>query len=162
MTGILRPAAGSVSSYTSCAFTATDFNSLAVGSVAVMPTTAAIDNTSNLDDFMDVSFSFVNGSTTTTSISFLSLYLLPLNQDGSTYGDGVTTGSVLPGFQYWLTNAAVKTGATSGATLVGSFPTIWLPRKKFILAIANNLAGALNASAAAAVEYNTTNMNTNG
>jgi hypothetical protein len=161
MTSIIRPIAGNVANYTSCGFTATDFNSLANGSVAVMPTSAAIDNTVNLDDYMDVSFSLVIGGTLTAA-SFLSLYLLPLNQDGTTYGDGIVTGSTLPGVSYWLTNAFGKNGAVSSNTITGTFPTIVLPRKKLILAVANNLGVALNSAAAAAVAFNTTNVNGNG
>jgi hypothetical protein len=162
MTNIIRPIAGAVANYTSCGFTAADFNSLANASVAVMPTTANIDNTTNLDDYIDVSFSFANGATTTVATSFFALFLLPLNQDGTTYGDGATTGSTQPGVSYWVTNANTRSGITSGGTLVGTFPTVWLPRKRFILAIANMTGGALNASAAAAVQYNTTNLNGNG
>jgi hypothetical protein len=161
MTNIIRPVAGTQSAYASCAFTAADFNSLANGSIAIMPTSAAIDNTANLDDYMDVSFSLVTGGTTAAT-SFFSLYLLPLNQDASTYGDNTATGATLTAPSYWMTNAFVKTGITSGTALVGTFPTIWLPRKKFILGIANNLGVALNSSAAAAVQYNTTNINGNG
>lgn len=161
MANIIRPIAGTVSAYTSCGFTATDFNSLANGSQAVMPTGAAIDNTANLDDYMDVSFILTVGGTTTTS-SYLSLYLLPLNQDATTYGDNTTTGSTVTSPSYWMTNAFIKTGITTGNTVVGTFPTIWLPRKKFILGIQNNLGVALNAAAAATVQYNTTNLNSNG
>lgn len=161
MANIIRPVAGAVANYTSCGFTAANFNSLANGSWVLMPTTAAIDNTVNLDDYMDVSFSLVVGGTTTTG-SFFSLYLLPLNQDNTTYGDGSFTGSGVAGASYWMTNAFTQAGITSGNALVGTFPTIWLPRKKFILGIQNNLSVALNAAAAAAVQYNTTNINANG
>ncbi len=161
MANIIRPIAGAVANYTSCGFTAANFNSLANLSFVVMPTTAAIDNTTNLDDYMDVSFSLVTGGTTGT-VSFFSLYLFPLNQDATTYGDNTPTGSILPAPSYWLTNAFAKSGVTSGTALVGTFPTVWLPRKKFILGIVNNLGVALNAAAAAAVQYNTTNINGNG
>lgn len=163
MTNIIRPAPGSVAAYTSCGFTATDFNSLANGSIAIMPTGAAIDNTANLDDYFDVSFSLVNGGTgITVGGSFFSLYLLPLNQDASTYGDGLTTGSVLPAaVPYWLANCGVNKGASS-ATLTGTFMFVPLPAVKFILGIANNLGAALNGAAAATVKYRTWNINGNG
>lgn len=161
MTSIIRPIAGSVATFASCGFTAADFNSLAAAGCAVMPTSAAIDNTVNLDDYLTVSYSLVVGATTTTA-SFLSLFLLPLNQDGSTYGDGTVTGTAQPGVSYWLTNSFVRSGVASGSAVVGSFPAVWLPRAKFVLAIGNNLGGALNAAAAASVSYLTTNLNANG
>lgn len=162
MTFIIRPTAGTVSTYTSCGFTATDFNGLANGSIAIMPTGSAINNATNLDDYINVSFSIVNGVTTTTTASFFALYLLPLNQDGTTYGDGTVTGSTLSGASYWMTNCFVKSGITSGGTLVGSFPAVWMPRAAFILGIANNTNGTLGSSAAATVAYTTTNLNGNG
>lgn len=160
MANIIRPIAGSVASYTSCGFTATDFNSLANLSQAVMPTANAIDNATNLDDYMDVSFVLTVGGSTTVA-SFLALYLMPLNQDGTTYGDTIGTGSVVTGASYWMTNCFVR-ATTTGNTLTGTFPTIWIPRKRFILGIQNNLGVALAAAAAAAVQYNTTNLNGNG
>lgn len=161
MANIIRPVAGAVANYTSCGFVATDFNSLGYLSTILMPTSAAIDNTVNLDNYMDVSFSLVVGGTTTAG-SFFSLYLLPLNQDATTYGDGLSSPSITsPGASYWMTNAFVR-AVTSGTALVGTFPTIWLPRKKFILGITNNLGVSLSVGAAAVVQYNTTNINANG
>lgn len=160
MANTLKLAAGSQSTYTSCGFTASDFNSLAVGSCAVMPTTAAIDNTVNLDDLLTVSFVFTVGGTTPTG-GYFSLYLLPLNQDGTTYGDGTTTGSAVPGINYYVCNAYVKVGVTSGNTVTGTFlPSVPLDRVKFILGIGNNCI-ALNSSAAATVQYNTSVYNLN-
>jgi hypothetical protein len=161
MANIIRPIAGAVPNYVTCGFTATDFNSLGNGFIAIMPTANAIDNTVNLDDYMDVSFSLVTGGSTVAA-SFFALYLMPLNQDGSTYGDSMTTGGTLPASSYWQTNSGVRSGIASGVALVGSFPTVWLPRKRFILGIANNLGVALNSAAAAVVQYNTTNLNGNG
>lgn len=73
---------GGQASYTG-AF-ATELQSLP--STDAVISSVAIDNTTNLDMFIDVSFQC--GSVTTTGSPFLGLYWYPLLQDGSTYGDG--------------------------------------------------------------------------
>jgi hypothetical protein len=159
MSNVIKLLAGAQSSYAAAGFTGTDFNSLADGSVAVA--TSSIDNSTNLDLLLEVSFSLVVGGTTTAN-SYLGLYLLPLNQDGSTYGDSITTGSTLPVPSYWRTNSFAKSGVTSGNAIVGAFPVILMPRSSFRLAVSNRLGVALNASAAASVQYKTSNYNGNG
>lgn len=62
----------------------TELNSLASGNA--IASGAAIDNSSLLDLFMDVSIAL--GSFTPVAPNFLGIYVYPLNQDGSTYGDG--------------------------------------------------------------------------
>jgi hypothetical protein len=74
------------STWTSAGFTASDFNSRANGSVVVATTT--LDNDSGMDLEAEVSFSFEVGGTTTAASRF-DLYILPLNRDGTTLGDGV-------------------------------------------------------------------------
>ena len=162
MASIIRPVIGSsTSAWQSAGFTATDFNTLANGSFVVAA--SAITQSSNLDDFLDVSFSLVVGGTTVAA-SFLSLYLFPLNQDGTTYGDATATGSALPAPSYWQTNAFATIGITSGNAIVGSFPRVFIGdlASDFKLGIVNNLGVALNASAAAVVKYLTINTNGNG
>lgn len=144
--------------YATAGFTATDFNSLASGSVVVAA--SAITNSSSLDLYSMVSFILTMGGTTTAS-SYMSLYLLPLNQDGTTYGDGIATGSTLPSASYLVGNVGVQSGITSGSTIVGTFPTIFLRPTNFKFAVASNLTVALNASAAALVKYITFNENLN-
>lgn len=145
--------------WTSAGFTASDFNSLANGSGVLA--SSAITNSTPLDMLMDVSFSFANGATTTGTGSFFVLYLLPLNQDGSTYGDGYASGSTSPVASYAVASCLVKNGITSGGTLTGTFRGIVLPPGDFKLAIVNQTAGALNASAAATVKYRSYNENLN-
>lgn len=162
MASIIRPIIGSsTTTWVSAGFTAADFNSLANGSLVVAA--SAIAQSANLDDFLDVSFSLVVGGTTTAA-SFLALYLFPLNQDGTTYGDATGTGSALPGVSYWMTNTFAKIGVTSGNAIVGSFPRVFVGdlASDFKLGIVNNLGVALNASAAAVAKYLTINTNGNG
>lgn len=61
-----------------------EINSLVSGNAIL--STLSIDNSGNLDMFCDVSFSL--GSITPSGSPYLGLYLYPLNQDGTTYGDG--------------------------------------------------------------------------
>jgi hypothetical protein len=136
------------SAYASAGMTASSFNSLASGSVVVG--TTAIANAANLYLYGDVSFSLVVGGTTLAT-SYLSLYILPLNQDGTTYGDGTTTGSTAPTSGYLVGSVGVKSGVTSGSAITGTFRGIVQPPTNFYYAIVNNLGIALNASAAATV-----------
>lgn len=75
--------AGAQSAFTS--LMTTELNNLA--NVNSIIGTTAIDNGTNLD--LAAEFSFTSGgSITTTGLPFISLYLYPLNGDGTTYGDG--------------------------------------------------------------------------
>ena len=75
---------GSGLTWTSCGFTASDFNSRADGSVVVAAT--AITNATDLDILIDVSMQAEVGGTTAVT-SYFSLYLLPLQQDGASGPD---------------------------------------------------------------------------
>ena len=161
MANLITLAVGGQSSYASLGFTFTDFNSLANGSTVVA--SSADDNSNNLDDAIEVSFSFANGATTTTAASRFDLYFLPLNQDGSTYGDGSSSGSTLPGASYRIATASIRSGITSGNTLTGTFPIVpWPSRATGKFVIANRTGGALNATSAAAVKYRGYRFNANG
>lgn len=95
--------AGAVA-WTSCF--GTELNSLVSGNAVL--SSVQIDNSANLDMFMDVSFSL--GSITPTGTPYFGLYWYPLNQDGSTYGDGrfSTTTTALPPQNYYLGFAGVN------------------------------------------------------
>ena len=147
------------STWTSAGFTASDFNSRANGSVVVAAT--ALDQDTSLDLDIEVSFSVEVGGTTTTASRF-DLYILPLNQDATTYGDNAATGTTIPAATYWVTSAVVKTGITAGNAVVGTFPRVPLPAADVKLAIVTNMGAALDASANAAVQYRTVNRNLNG
>lgn len=144
--------------YATAGFTAANFNSLASGSVVVA--SSAITNTSALDIYADVSFVLTVGGTTTAT-SYLILYLLPLNQDGTTYGDNTANGTTLPGAGYQVASVQVLSGVTTGNTIVGTFRGVVLPPGNFKWAIGSELGIALNASAAATVSYRTYNENLN-
>ena len=79
---------------------------------SVLASSAAIANQTALDKFCDVSVSIP--SVTTAGVPYLGVYLYPLNQDGSTYGDGqftAGTGSAaVPGSTYWKGSIAFPVG----------------------------------------------------
>lgn len=145
--------------WATCGFTLTDFNSLASGSCVVAST--GFDNATDQDLLIDLSFSFVVGGTTLTS-SIIAAYLLPLNQDGSTYGDGTATGSALPAVGYHQGQIAPKVGVTSGNAITGTIQRILLPPGAGKLAIGSVLGVALNSSASAAVKARVYTYTTNG
>lgn len=145
--------------YSTAGFTASNFNSLANGSCVVAA--SAIANGTALDLFADVSFVLTVGGTT-LSTSYLTLYILPLNRDGTTFGDNAATGSTPPVGSYIAASLAVPAGVASGSTIVGTFRNIVLPPRNFKFALANNLGVALNAAAAAVVEYSPFSEDLNG
>lgn len=61
------------------------FNALGNGNALISD--LAIDNSSNLDMFADLSW-IAGGTATTASPLYMAFYVYPLLSDGSTYGDG--------------------------------------------------------------------------
>ncbi len=122
----------------------TEINSLAAGSVAV--SSVIIDNTSNLftDGWISASLGSVATGTGSPSLDF---YLLPLNQDGTTYGDGTVSGTVLPGGGYYI-GSITWAASLAAAVQTGQFKiSAEIPPNKFKLAVVNNIGNALAASA---------------
>ena len=157
MANIIKLSAGL--GWTSAGFTASDFNSRANGSFVLA--TSTIDNSTNLDLEAEFSGQWEVGGTTTAA-SYLQLWLMPLNRDGSTWGDGTPTGTNLPGAQYCVASGGVRVGITSGNAVFFTFRSIRLPRGTFRWGLSNHMGAALDASASFAGEFQTTNLNTNG
>lgn len=130
----------------SSALNSTEVNSLANGNAVL--TATQIDNSSALDMFMDVSFSL--GSVTTVGVPILGLYLYPLNEDGTTYGDsrfGTTAAGPPPG-NYLIGQAGLPVGTQA---LTGIFRNLVqgplvIPPAKFKLVLQNSAGVALAAS----------------
>lgn len=142
----------SVGAWTDAGFTAANFNSLADGSGVLAATAISNSTVNQVHERADVSFSLVVGGTTTAN-SYIAVYALPLNQDGSTYGDGYASGAGDPETCYYLGVVGVKSGVASGGTLTGTLELATLPAGDFKLVLVNHLGVALNASAAATVKY---------
>src|SRR4051794_9475755 len=98
MANLVKWAAGGGVGLTATSCFGTEVNSLAAGSVAV--STLVIANGTNLDILANLSFS-VTGTTPATGSPTLDVYLLPLNQDGTTYGDGIASGTTAPSQIYY-------------------------------------------------------------
>ena len=120
----------------------TEINSLANGNAVL--SSVSVTNGTALDMFADVSF--VAGATiTTVAPNFLGVYLYPLNEDGSTYGDGRYGSAAAgpPSANYWVGNIAFN--AASSTTVVGMLEKIVIPPGTFSLVLYNQ-AGATLAS----------------
>jgi hypothetical protein len=87
---------------------------------------------------------------------------LPLNQDGSTYGDGYASStSTQPSAQYAIGSLGTKVGVTSGNTVTGTLYGVNLPPGDFKLAFGNNLGIALSGTASLTLKVRTYNTNLN-
>lgn len=136
----------------SSALNSTELNSLANTDAVLIAT--QIDNSSALDIFADVCF--ILGSVTSTGSPVIGIYLYPLLEDGSTYGDGRGTGSgsaFIPPAAYWCGNAALPAGTQA---LTGIVSRIILPPAKFKFLLYNS-AGVALASSGNSVFYRTYN-----
>lgn len=146
--------AGGVSAWTPISLTASDFNSLADGSFALL--TGTIDNGTNLDLMAEIAAEVTVGGTTVAR-SCMPLFLLPQHQDGTTYGDGTATGSSPPNSAYWCGTLGARVGVTSGnvCRMVTPRPFL-LTRGVHKLGVQNKLTVALHSTASAAFWLRTT------
>jgi hypothetical protein len=120
----------------------TEINSLASGSYAL--SSIIIDNTTGLltDGTISVALGSVAPSASGASLAF---YWQPLNQDGTSYGDGTPTGSVVP-VQNYIGSISWPTSATASA-LTGFLQVERIvPATSFKLGVVNLLGSALAAS----------------
>ncbi len=134
----------------------TEINSLASGSYAL--SSIIIDNTSGLltDGWLSVALGSVAPSAAGASLAF---YLQALNQDGTTYGDGVASGTVLPVSGY-LGSIGWPTSGTAATQTQSMKIEREIPPTKFKLGVVNNLGSALAASGnTIAIALNKLNLN---
>jgi hypothetical protein len=134
----------------------TEIDSLASGSYAL--SSIIIDNTSGLltDGWISMALGSVAPSAATANLEF---FLQQLNQDGSTYGDGIASGTVLPVSGY-IGSISWPTSSTAAAQ-TGTFKIgIEIPPNNFKLGVVNNLGSALAASGnTIAIALNKLNLN---
>lgn len=137
------------------AINAADVNSLANGSSVLSSVSLPNFNGNSLDVFADISISL--GSVTTVAPNYLGIYLFPLNQDGTTFGDGQytagTQSTAVPSPSYWVGNIVVPVGTQ---VLVGNVTRIVLPpgTVKFLI---YNQAGVALAASSNTIQYRTYN-----
>lgn len=145
---------------------ATAINSADMVSMAnantVLSTVADIANGTNLDMFMDVSVALAISSSTIAAGANLAIFLYPLNQDGTTYGDGQLTAGTPAAKTPAMPPVAVipLVAAASQTSLIGTATQIAIPPGSFRLAIRNN-SGFTLTSGTQTVKYRTYNINLN-
>lgn len=135
--------AGATAGWATAGFS-TEVNSVVSGNAILAA--AAIDNSSTLDIFDDVSIS-LGSITPGAGAPYIGLYLYPLNQDGTTYGDGRFGSSAAgpPPSQYYV--GSVPCIASTAGVITGMVRGIVIPpgQWKYVL---YNLAGATLAGSA--------------
>jgi hypothetical protein len=134
------------------AFTASTLDSIVNGNAILSD--VQINNASALDVFCDFSIAF--GSITWAAPSYVGVYLYPLNQDGSTYGDDRfgTSAAGPPSAQYWVGNIANPTGAAANE---GTLLRIIMPPGAFKFVIYNQTGATLASAGANSAKYRTYN-----
>lgn len=112
--------AGAVSAWTAAYTSAATFNSIVSGNAILGD--LVLDNTTNLDMF--AAFSFQGGSVTTVAPAYIGLYLYPLNDDASTYGDGRfgTSAAGPPPSSYYVGNFVFPVGTQALKGVIPPFP----------------------------------------
>jgi len=142
--------------WTSCF--GSEINSVADGNASL--SSAQIDNSSALDMFTDV-MAALGSWGATGAAAFLDLYLYPLNQDATTYGDGRFTSSAAgpPPPQYFAGKGVIIPSVTQSQQLHFRRPDgapIIIPPAKFKLVLYNK-SGATLAASSNTVYYRTYN-----
>ncbi len=130
-------------------------NSLASGNAIQTATPANIDNSTNLDVFMDISIA-LGSITSGAGAPYIGVYLYPQNQDGSTYGDGRfgSTAAGPPPAAYYVGSIPLVASVTQAQE--GTLRGIVLPPGIFTV-ILYNQAGVALASSSNGVKYRTYN-----
>lgn len=134
------------------AFTASTLNSIVNGNAILSD--LQIDNSTALDIFCDVGIQF--GSITAAAPNFIGVYLYPLNQDASTYGDGRfgTSAAGPPPSGYSVGAIGFPTGA---AAFEGVIRGIVLPAGKFKFVVYNQAGATLAGAGGNQLYYRTYN-----
>lgn len=145
-------------------FGTADLTSLANGA-SVMSSATAIANGTNLDQLADVSVEITISSATPTAGANITLWLAPLAQDGSTYGDGsFTAGTQKSAYTpAWFSVQTCPVQSAAATTkMIAYFQGIPLPPVSFTWVIQNNTGQAFSSTAANNVaKFITYNVNDN-
>lgn len=131
----------------------------AVSSLNAVLCSVVVANGTALDVFGDFSISLAS-VTSGAGAPYIGIYLYPLNEDGSTYGDGKfgspATGP--PPTEYFVCSIPVVASVT--AAIVGMCRGILLPPGSFKV-VFYNVAGVATASSGNTVQYRTYNRSIN-
>ena len=130
-----------------------ELNSLAIGNAVQSSVTIA--NATALDLLADLSIS-LGSVTTPAGLPYIGVYLYPLNQDGTTYGDGRFTSSTnaQPPTSYYV--GAIPVPASATGVIVGNLRSIPLLAGSFRFVFYNN-AGVILAASGNTASYRTFN-----
>ena len=121
-----------------------ELNSLANGNAVLSSVTVA--NATPLDMLADLSIS-LGSVTTPAGLPYIGVYLYPLNQDGTTYGDGrfASSTNALPPTAYYA--GTIPVVPSVAAVIVGTLRSIPLLAGSFRFLLYNAAGVALAASA---------------
>lgn len=123
---------------------------------SLLSNAADITNQTALDIFCD--FSIALGSITTAAPNYIGVYLFPLNQDGTTYGDGAFTAGTIstnvPSATYFKGSIILRPAVA--AVQQGTITGIIMPPGSFRFLIQNQ-SGATLATSGNAYKYRTYN-----
>lgn len=138
--------------WTSCF--STEVNSVVTGN-AILSGASAITNGTALDLLCDISIS-LGSITTGAGLPYVGFYIYPLNQDGTTYGDGRFASSAAgpPPTNYYA--GAIPAPASTTGVITGMVRGVWLPTGTFKFVLYNNL-GATLAGSSNTISYRTYN-----
>lgn len=140
--GTIKYVAGTVGLTYANAYTGSTLNSIAAGNAILSD--LQLDNSTNLDLLCDVSIHLASAAF--VAPNFIGVFLYPLNQDATTYGDGQfgSSASGPPPSAYWVGNIPLV-AATQAQN--GTLRRINMPPGKFKLVLWNEGGIALAASA---------------
>jgi hypothetical protein len=129
-------------------FNAADLNSMANGS-SVLSGVSAITNGTSLDQFFDVSFQLTIASNTIAAGANLAMWLFPLMEDGTTFGDASLTAgtqaAITPGLYPKLV-MPLRAGATQTLLFGVNNDPLVMPPGSWLPVLQNNSGFALAAS----------------
>lgn len=148
-----------IDNWVSVTFSAGDLNTLAVGGGAL--STSVYTNSTGLNVFCIASLVVTVGGTTAAG-GHLDVYALPLNQDGSTYGDGyASSSSTVPTSTYFKRAIQPKVGVTASNTVTGETTPFVLAPTDYKFALGNQSI-VLSSTAALTFKITTFVTNLNG
>lgn len=148
--------------WTAC-FAPGDLTSL-VDSKSVLSSAAAITNGTNLDIYADVSVEITVGSATPRAGAYIGIWLAPLQNDGTIYGDGqLVAGTAATYVPPWSPAAIIPIQSTNASTtIIGQANGIILPPGSFNFILYNFTNVTLSSTAANnTCKFRTYNINLN-
>lgn len=131
------------------------------GSNTVLSSVAGIANGTNNDQFMDISCELTIASSAVAAGANLAFWIYPLQEDGTTYGDGLlTAGTQATLTPAWAPLPPIVLAASTRTSLIGQINGIVIPPETFKVAIQNNSGFALT-SGTQTCSFKTYNQNLN-